>query len=158
MFFFNLSAVEFMALLSAASAIVVTLYLLNRARRKQTVATLRFWKSAEKPVAVQRRKRIQQPLSLLLQLISIALLLLAIAQLRLGAPDRSSRDHVLVLDTSPWMGARLKQGTLMDEAKRSARAYVHALPSTDRVMVVRADALATPVTGLESNRAAILNA
>src|SRR3982751_2519915 len=105
MFLFNLSVVEFMALFSAASALVVTLYLLNRARRRQTVATLRFWKTAERPVAIQRRKRIQQPWSLILQLVSIALLLLAIAQLRLWSPDRSSRDHVLLLDTSAWMAA-----------------------------------------------------
>jgi hypothetical protein len=152
MFFFNLSAVEFMALLSAASAVVVTLYLLNRARRKRTVATLRFWRSAERPVAIQRRKRIQQPLSLILQLVSIALLLLAIAQLRWGSPDRSSRDHVLLLDTSAWMAARVPKGTLLDEAKSAAKAYIRALPSTDRVMIVRSDALATPVTGLEENR------
>lgn len=152
MFLFNLSAVEFMALLGAASALVVTLYLLNRARRRMKVATLRFWKSAERPVAIQRKKRIQQPLSLVLQLLSIALLLLAIAQLRLGSPDTSSRDHVLLLDTSAWMAARSSKGTLLDEAKSAAKNYLHAIPSTDRVMVVRADALATPVTGLEQNR------
>jgi hypothetical protein len=158
MFLFNLSAVEFMALLSAASALVVTLYLLNRARRRQTVATLRFWKTAERPVAIQRRKRIQQPWSLILQLLSIALLLLAIAQLRLGSPDRSSRDHVLLLDTSAWMAARGKTGTLLDEAKKSAKAYLRVLPSTDRVMIIRADGLATPATGLESNRETLIAA
>ena len=34
------------------------------------------------------------------------LLLLAIAQLRFGSPERSSRDHVLILDTSAWMDVR----------------------------------------------------
>ena len=63
---------------------MVALYLLDRSRRRQMVATLRFWVAAEQPTVVTRRKRIQQPLSLMLQLISIALLLLAIAQLRLG--------------------------------------------------------------------------
>lgn len=152
MFFLNLSMMEFMALFGAASALVVTLYLLNRSRRKQTVATLRFWVSTEQPTVQKHRRKIQQPLSLILQLLSIALLLLAIAQVRLGSREKSGRDHVLILDTSSWMAARTRTGILLDQGKAAARSYIRALPSSDRVMVVRADGLATPVTGLESNR------
>jgi hypothetical protein len=72
--------------------------------------------------------------------------------------DNSSRDHVLIVDTSAWMGARTRQGTLMDEARTSARAYIRSLPSADRVMIVRADALATPVTAFESNRGVLEDA
>lgn len=158
MFFLNLSLPEFLMLFSAASGLVVTLYLLNRSRRKLTVATLRFWKNAERPAISSHRRRIQQPLSLILQLLSIALLLLAIAQLRIGAPDRTSRDHVLILDTSAWMGAHGRRGTLLDEAKASAKAFVRALPSTDRVMLVRADGLATPATSLETDKKTVIAA
>jgi hypothetical protein len=157
MFFFNLSFAEFMTLFTAASGLVFALYLLNRSRRKQIVSTLRFWRTAERPVAIKHRRRIQQPWSLLLQLISIALLLLAIAQIRIGSPDPTSRDHVLLLDTSAWMAAKGKRGTLLDEAKASAKAYVRALPSTDRVMLVRADGLSTPATGLEASRDVVIN-
>ena len=38
----------------------------------------------------------------------------------------------------------------MDLAPRRARSYVNALPSRDRVMLVRADGLATPVTGVRT--------
>ncbi|MGH9630765.1 MAG: vWA domain-containing protein, partial [Bryobacteraceae bacterium] len=155
MFFFNLSLVEFLAIFGTVSGLVVTLYLLNRTRRKQIVATLRFWTEAQRPTAASQRRRIQQPFSLLLQLLSIALLLLAIAQLRLGSPDKSSRDHVVLLDTSSWMGSRAagaNGGTLLDQAKVSARSYFQSLPSTDRVMVVFADGLATPATGFTSDR------
>jgi len=145
----------------SVSALVVALYLLDRSRRKQTVATLRFWVAAEQPTVVARRKKIQQPWSLLLQLLSICLLLLAIAQLRLGSHGATPLDHVLILETSAWMGARsgrTQQGqpqTLMDEARARARGYVRALPAGDRVMLVRADALATPSTGFEANRAKV---
>jgi hypothetical protein len=152
MFFLNLSMMEFMALFSAASALVVTLYLLNRSRRKQTVATLRFWKNTEHPTIQKHRRKIQQPLSLILQLLSIALLLLAIAQLRFGSPDKAGRDHVLILDTSSWTAARTRNATLLDDGKAAARSYIRALPSSDRVMILRADGLATPATGLETNR------
>ncbi|MCS7025724.1 MAG: BatA and WFA domain-containing protein [Bryobacteraceae bacterium] len=153
MFFFNLSGAEFVALLSAVSSFVLLLYLLDRSRRKLRVATLRFWQDSTVAVQRQRRRRIQQPWSLLLQLIASCLLLLAIAQLRLGSPERSWRDHVLLVDASAWMGARnASNRLLMEEAKALAVQYVRALPSSDRVMVVRADALATPLTGFESRK------
>ena len=155
MYFFNLSLVQFLALAGAVSIPTVLLYLLGRSRRKQVVATLRFWVAADQPAVVQRRKKIQQPLSLILQLISMLLLLLAIAQLRLGTPLATPRDHVLILDTSAWMAAGAGRGnrrTLMDEARDKARAYLKALPASDRLMLVRADALATPATSFESDR------
>ncbi len=42
--------------------------------------------------------------------------------------------------------------TLMEEAQARARAYVRSLANGDRVMLVRAEALATPATAFESNR------
>lgn len=152
----NLSLGQFLALLGAVSATTLVLYLLDRSRRKLTVSTLRFWVPATEPPVVRRRKKIQQPLSLLLQVLSMALLLLAIAQLRWGAQMGASRDHVLILDTSAWMAARTNDRsgvhTLMDSARERAIAYARATPSGDRVMLVRADALATPATAFEPSR------
>jgi hypothetical protein len=148
----NLTLGQFLAMFGSVSAVMLALYLLDRSRRKQVVSTLRFWVSAEQPTVVARRHRIQQPFSLLLQLVSIALLLLAIAQLRLGAPASAPRDHVLILDTSAWMAARTSTRTLMDLARERARAYVRAVPARDRIMLVRADALTTPATAFEPDR------
>src|ERR1700683_5337594 len=144
MFFLNLSLPEFVALLGSLSGGVVALFLLDRLRKKHTVASLRFFAISEKPPVLKHRRKLQQPWSLLLQLVSLLLLLLAIAQLRLGSPARYSRDHVLILDTSAWMAARFGPSRLIDRARLAADAYVNALPPADRVMVVRADALATP--------------
>lgn len=154
MFLLNLSLMEFLAVFGAISAGVVTLYLLDRSRRRQVVATLRFWTASEKPSRLKHRRRIQQPLSLALQLLSILLLLLALAQLRLGSREAMSRDHVLILDTSAWMNARSGRGTLMDEARSAALSYLRSLPGSDRVMVVRANSLVTPATGFETDRRA----
>jgi von Willebrand factor type A domain len=85
------------------------------------------------------------------------LLLLAIAGPRIGDLG-AARDHVLLLDTSAWMGARARQGILLDQAKTAALVYVNSLPQVDRVMLVRADALATPVTQFESNKSAVADA
>jgi hypothetical protein len=149
--FLNLSLGELLGLAGAISAGVVALYLLDRSKRRQVVATLRFWTAADSRTEMKHRKRIQQPWSLLLQLLSLLFLLIALAGPRLG-PNDSGRDHVLILDTSAWMGARSGRTTLIDEARAAARAYVKALPSRDRVMLVRADALATPVTAFEADR------
>jgi von Willebrand factor type A domain/Aerotolerance regulator N-terminal len=152
MFFLNLSLPEFLAILGSLSGVVVALYLLDRVRKRHTVPTLRFFAASEKPPVLKHRRKLQQPWSLLLQLISLLLLLLAIAQLRLGSPVRYSRDHVLILDVSPWMAARLGPNRLIDQARSAARNYVNALPSADRVMVVRAGVLATPALLFESDR------
>src|SRR5258708_15250324 len=152
MYFLNLSFIQFLAVFGSISAISVALYLLDRSRRKQVVSTLRFWVAAEQPAVAARRRRIQQPWSLLLQLISMGLLILAIAQLRLGSPAVAGRDHVIVLDTSSWMAARSGNRTLMDVARDRAKQYLRALPARDRVMLVRADALTTPATAFEADR------
>lgn len=152
MYFLNLSFLQFVAVFGAVSAISVALYLLDRSRRKLVVSTLRFWVAAEQPAAAARRRRVQQPWSLVLQLVSMGLLILAIAQLRLGTPLAAGRDHVIVLDTSAWMAARSGNRALMDVARDRARQYLHALPARDRVMLVRADAVATPATAFEPDR------
>jgi hypothetical protein len=159
MFFVNLGLGQFLAVFGAISAISVVLYLLDRSRRRVVVSTLKFWVAAEQPTAVVRRKHISQPFSLLLQLLSMLLLLLAIAQLRIGSQANQSRQHVLILETSAWMNARSSgRKTLMDSARDRAKAYVNALPSSDQVMLVRADSLATPATAFESNHAKVLAA
>ncbi len=152
MYLLNLSLLQFALVFGAISAVAFALYLLDRSRRRVTVSSLAFWAEAVQPAAAAHRKRIHQPWSLILQLLSIALLLLAIAQLRIGARVAPGHDHVLLLDTSAWMSARTANGSLMDEARRQALAYVRAAPAADRIMVVRADAVATPATGFESDR------
>lgn len=148
----NLGLAELLALFAATSALIGALYLLDRARRKLVVPTLRFWTPAQRPEPLRRRRRIREPLSLVLQLAALALLLLAIAQLRWGRPEERAEDHVLILDTSAWMAARTDRGTLMDQARALALEYLAALPAEDRVMLVRAESFPTPVTAFESDR------
>ena len=83
-FFLNLGLGELLGLAGAISAGIVALYLLDRSKRKQLVATLRFWGAADVRTELKHRRRIQQPWSLLLQILSILLLLLAVAGPRWG--------------------------------------------------------------------------
>src|ERR1035437_3497409 len=152
MYLLNLSLAQFLAIFGSVSALAVALYLFDRSRRRQVVSTLRFWVAAGQPAVTARRRRIQQPWSLILQLAGMALLMLALAQLRWGAPALAGRDHVLILETSAWMAARSGNRTLMDVARDRARQYLRALPARDRVMLVRADGMALPATAFEVDR------
>lgn len=152
MFFLNLSLAEFSALFAVLGGAVVALYLLDRSRKRIKVATLRFWTPSEKPPEARHSRKIQQPWSLLLQMLGLLLLLAALGQLRWGSPERSLRDHVLLLDTSAWMNARDGRRTILDQTKTDAVTWVRSLPASDRIMVVRTDALSTPATVFETNR------
>ena len=131
MYLLNLSFLQFGAVFGSIAAVSVALYLLDRSRRRQVVSTLRFWVAAEQPAVAARRRHIQQPWSLILQLVSMALLLLAIAQLRFGSPAQAGRDHVIVLETSSWMAARVGRPHL-DGRRPAARPPVLAGPPAAR--------------------------
>lgn len=152
MFLFNLSWIEFGALFGLIGAATVALYLLTRMRRRLVVSTLKFWQAAQQDLERKRRRRIDQPWSLLLQLIALACLLLAIAQPRWGSRGGGGLDHVLIVDHSAWSQARAGSGTLLDEARRRSLAWLATLPREDRVMLVEASGIATPVTPFEDDR------
>ena len=71
--FLNLGIGELLGLVGVVSAGVTALYLLDRSKIRQKVATLRFWVASEMRSDLKHRRKIQQPLSLLLQLLSLAL-------------------------------------------------------------------------------------
>ncbi len=161
MFLLNLTLGQLLLVAGSLAALTTVLYLIDRSRKRLQVSTLRFWSDAEKPVASQRRRKIQQPVSLLLQLLALLLLLLAMAQPRLGSRDALPAQHVLLLDTSSWMEARSPASadrTLMDDARDRAVAYVNALPASDEVMLVHADALASPATAFVASRQQLMQA
>ncbi len=153
MFFLNLSATEFLALLGTLGGLVTALYLFDRTKRKRVVSTLRFWTSAGAAEDQPRRKKVNQPWSLVLQLLSLLCLLLAIAQLNWGTREFRSRDHVVLVDTSAWAGAQESGGKMIDRERDAARTYFAGLRPGDRVLLVAADALSTPVTAFTSDRA-----
>ena len=70
----NLSFPEFLALLGTLGGIITALYFLDRSRRQKTVSTLRFWSQGREVEPQRKRKRVLQPWSLLLQLLSLLLL------------------------------------------------------------------------------------
>ncbi len=158
MFFLNLSAAEFFTLVGVLGGFIAALYLLDRTKRTRVVSSFRFWTPALSSNSRQRRRRMRQPWSLVLQLFCLTLLLLAIAQVELGSRPSGARNHVLLLDISAWTAQRNGPVTLLDRETQAAERYVSALPAIDHVMVVRADALATPATAFTADRKQIFRA
>ena len=155
MFFLNLSAAEFFALFSAVSALVVALYLLSRRAQEAGRAHAAFLDAgaaagvepaaAPDPAAAVAAAAAAQ---------HRAACCSASAQLRLGSPrhilarSRSAARH-FVLDG----GADPAGAICSMKRKRRRSSFVRSLPATDRVMVVRADAVASPSRVWRSNRA-----
>jgi hypothetical protein len=158
MFFLNLTAGEFFTLLGALGSLTVALYLLDQAKHKRVVSTLKFWTSAAAPRASYKRRRVREPWSLVLQLVSLILLLLAIARVQFGSRESRGRDHVLLFDTSAWAAQRSGDATLIEREKKAAQRFLAALPKRDRVMLVRSDALAAPLSPFTSDRTQIVSA
>ncbi|MDQ6707642.1 MAG: VWA domain-containing protein, partial [Acidobacteriota bacterium] len=155
MFFLNLTTAEFFTLLGALGGLITALYLLDRAKRRKIVSTLHFWVQAGASDQHQARRRMREPWSLVLQLASLLLLLLAISRVQWGGRDRRAHDHVLLLDTSSWTAARVAAdptSTVLDREKDLARHFLSALPPGDRVMLVAAGGLATPLTRFTQER------
>ncbi len=148
----NLTIAELLALLVPLTALVVALYFYQRIRRRQVVSTLKFWPRRALGVHRSRRRKLHQPLSLLLQLLALVFLLLAVADPYWGSRATPLRQHVLILETSAWMAARSGGATLMEQARERALAYLRAVPASEPVMLIRADGLATPATRFTTNR------
>lgn len=152
MFFLNLSLPEFLMIAGSLSGLITLLYFFDRSRRKKTVSSLRFWTDAVGAQQQKRRKSVRQPWSLLLQLLSILLLMLAIARLQWGSRGSEIRNSVLLLDTSSAAGGIMGNETVLDREKRLALDYIARFGSRDQFMIVRVDELASPMTRFTADR------
>ena len=136
----NLALGQLLGLFLPIAGLLVALYFYDRSRRQVLVSTLRFWPRRPAPAVRQRHKRIQHPLSLLLQLVALLLLLLAIADPRPDIAGAGPVHRVLLLDTSAAMALADEDGNpLIEEAKALALRYLQRIPASDRVVLIEAD-------------------
>jgi len=156
----NLTLAQLLAALIPLTGFLVALYFWDRSRRRLKVATLRFWPDLPAPPVTRRHKKLQQPLSLLLQVLAMLLLLLAIADWRWGLTDGAVRHHVLILDASSATDASAPAGgaALLESVKQSAERFLDALPAGDRVLLLRADGLTEAATDFTDDRATLRKA
>ena len=115
---------------------VILLYLLKQRRRRMEVSTLMFWdKILRDEQTVTSMSKLKKLLSLLLQLIFIALLAFAVARPLLSGKLTGARRIVLLIDTSASMLVREGSKTRFDLAREKALDVVQGMSIGDSLMV-----------------------
>src|ERR1700675_4789579 len=131
-----LTPLEVAVVWSALAALALWLYLHHRRPQRRKVSTLRFWASVQ-PVAQPRRRRLREPWALLAQILFLLLLILALANPRLGV-TYEGRSVVIVLDASIWSQARTAgEIPWIDRERVEALSMLESLPVGARVLLVR---------------------
>jgi Ca-activated chloride channel family protein len=152
-----LTPMEVAAVWSALAALALYLYLHHRKPQRRRVSTLRFWASVQ-PVAQPRRRRLREPWALLAQVLFVLLLILALANPRLGI-TYEGRSAVIVLDTSIWSQVRPAGASpWIDTERREAQRIVDSLPAGDRILLLPADPDAPPILPFTTDRGALRRA
>jgi Ca-activated chloride channel homolog len=152
-----LSPLEVAAVWAGLAALALWLYLHHRRPQHKKVSTLRFWASVQ-PISQPRRRKLREPWAYVAQALFLLLLILALANLRLGF-TLEGRNVVIVLDTSIWSQARSAGGAPWIEREREeALRILGSLPGSDRVLLLRAEANAPPILSFTTDRAALRRA
>ncbi len=148
-------------LFAALVPIVVMLYLLKIRRRDAAVSTLRFWQK----LATDNRRRtfwqkLRRPLSLLLQLLLLALVLFALARPELGAFSfGGGASTVVVFDARARMQGREENGgTRFDEARKIATGFLRRASTSHQVALLAAGARPRVLVPLSTDDAPLLSA
>ena len=124
-------------LLFGLAAPIVMLYILKLRRRREPVSTLMFWEQIfREKQTTSLFQKLKHLLSLLLQLLFLAFLVLALARPQFAFMTKSARQVILIIDRSASMNA--VDGTLsrLESAKQQALQMVDNLRFIDEMMVV----------------------
>ena len=144
---------------AAALAVpIILLYVLRTRLRRQQVPTLLFWDQVfetNRPRAWWQQLR--RLLSLLLQLIVLALLVSALVDPLWAWQQQRQRRVVLILDNSASMQAADADGTTrLEMAQQSAIALVRSLRGNDRMAILSAESTPRVVMGMSDHQSGLL--
>ena len=130
-----------LALFSAAiiGPIIVAMYLLKLRREERTVSSTFLWQKMVRDVEANAPwQKLRRNLLLLLQLIILALLVLALARPFFRTAGISGRNLILIIDRSASMGATDVASSRLAAAKTQAITLVDQLPDGGRATVIAA--------------------
>ena len=143
---------------------IVALYILKLRRRREPVSTLMFWEELfRERQTTSLFQRLKHLLSLLLQLLFLALLVFAIAQPQFAFITKSARQFVLIIDQSASMNAieGTDGTTRLDTAKQRALRTVETLRFMDEMTVMsvhKRPIIHSPFTNHQKSLRAAINA
>ena len=144
---------------------IVALYILRLRRRREPVSTLMFWEELfRERQTTSLFQRLKHLLSLLLQLLFLALLVLAVARPQFAFITESARQLVLIIDQSASMNAIEEDAdgqTRLAVAKESALRTVDGLRFMDEMTVISSHTrpvIHIPFTNHQKSLRAAINA
>jgi Mg-chelatase subunit ChlD len=148
--------------------LLVLLYFLKLKRREQLISSTLLWKRAVQDLQVNAPfQKIRRNILLLLQLLTLAAILLALAGPVIRQMSAGARRYVLLIDRSASMGAVDVNPSRLDEAKRQAVAFVESLPKpglfslaqqAPQVMAVAFDKTASVICNFTSDQTQLIQA
>jgi Ca-activated chloride channel family protein len=132
------------AVFGAAGAALVALYLLKLRRRRVPVAFTKLWERVlDARPSSSLFERLKRLLSLLLQLLLLALMVGALGDPRLRGAAGRGRTLVVLLDGSASMKATDVPGGRAREAREAVRRVVREMGPEDRMLIAQMDAQVT---------------
>jgi hypothetical protein len=148
-----------LAIFGGAAALTLLFYVLRLRRRPVAVPFAPLWHSVLGDRDASRLfSRLRRWLSLLLQLLLLALLAVAVGDPRPAGSLGSGRNVVLLLDASASMQATDEKPTRLEAAKAKAREIVQGLGGSDRALVVQMGDVPVPLSTLSDSSSELLSA
>ncbi|UCC63331.1 MAG: BatA and WFA domain-containing protein [Anaerolineae bacterium] len=123
--------------LAALIPIIIAMYLLKLRRTEQVVSSVYLWRRMVRDVEANAPwQRLRRNLLLILQLLFLAVLILALTRPFTWAEGSSGRSLILILDTSASMASADVGPSRLEAAKAQARQLADGLPDDARVSVI----------------------
>ncbi len=159
MVFAGLPLGTLLAIGAGFAALTVVLYVLKLRRRPVPVPFTRLWQE----VLAQKQSsslfsQLKRWLSLLLQLLIVAALVLALGDPKPAGHRTEGRTFVVLLDSSASMSATDEKPTRFAVAKDKLNSLIEGLASVDRMLIVSMGATPRPLTTLTDDSAVLKKA
>ncbi len=157
--FYGLPLQQLLTIGAIAGGAVVVLYILKLKRRPVPVPFSRIWQRILRDrEATSLFSQLKRLLSLLLQLVLLALLLLALGDPRAAINLADGRNVVVLIDASASMQATDVSPSRLDKGKERLKDVVRGLGSSDRMLIAQMDSTVTPLSTMTSDVVELENA
>lgn len=142
------------AVFGGVAALTTVLYILKLRRRPVAVPFARIWDSVLRDRESSRLfSELKRWLSLLLQLVLVALMVFALGDPRLGFGRSDGKNVIVLVDASASMKAVDESPSRLEAAKVQLRKLVRGLGAADRALIVEMTMLPTPQSTLSGEAA-----
>jgi Ca-activated chloride channel family protein len=152
MIFAGLPLAQLLMIAGVAGALTIGLYILKLRRRPVPVPFARIWDAVFRDrQATELFSKLRRLLSLLFQLVLLALLIFALGDPKPKTSVFDGRHLVVLIDGSASMKAIDVKPSRIEAAKAEVRKLVHGLGSADRALIVEMGALPSPLSTMSSD-------